>query len=273
MARPQKSGIDYFYFSCDFFTNRKVRKIMKACGPQSVAILSCLLCNIYAGRGAGQGYYMTWDEDESTFDISDQVGVSDGAVSELVKKAIDAEFFHKESFQKFKILTSAAIQEIFFEACKRRETVQYFKKYLLIDVSEYKNAVNVDKNPVNDSGSTQSKVKETKGNESIEGSDAGASTHKSFKKYSEDDFKEAIRVANKDLNLPTKLLHQFFNYWSEKSASGLMKFQLQKTWETKRRLETWRDNQSNFEKNDKTNQGVPKPGVSGPGRSIVFDQA
>lgn len=187
MARPQKNGIDYFYFDCDFFNNRKVRKIMKGCGPQSVAILSCLLCNIYK-----DGYYIEWDNEESTFDIADKIGVSDGAVSELVKKAIDADFFSKKMFEKHKILTSAAIQEIYFDACKRRDVIKYDKRLLLIKVNEYKNAVNVYNNPVNDSGGTQSK-----GNESKEENLGGEPPELiAFKKFQDWQKKNSPRVLN-----------------------------------------------------------------------------
>jgi hypothetical protein len=205
MARPQKTGIDYFYFDCEFFTNRKVRKIMKACGPQSIAILSCLLCNIYRN-----GYYMTWEDEETTFDISDQVGVSDGAVSELVKKAIDADFFSKKMFDKYKVLTSEAVQEIFFDACKRREAIKYSKRLLLIDVSAYSNAINVDRNEINDGDGTQRKGKEIIEDESKVESGASAPPPKSFKKFSEDDFKEDIRTGNGELNLPVTMLHHVF---------------------------------------------------------------
>ena len=259
MGRKQKSGIDYFYFDCDFFDNRKVRKIMKGCGVQSVAILSCLLCNIYK-----QGYYTLWEMDESTFDIADKIGVSDGAVGELVKKAIEADFFSKKLYEKYGILTSEAVQEIYFEACKRRDVIKYDQRFLLISINDYKNAINVNINPVNDSGGTQSKEEEIKVDERKEGSGASAPPPKSFKKFTEDDFKEDIRKANEDLKLPGKMLHHFFRHWSEKSASGLMNFQLKKTWETKRRLETWRENQPKFDNDGNKHSGSHQKGVPQP---------
>lgn len=106
--------------------------------------------------------------------------------------------------------------------------------------------------------------------------DVGASAPppKSFKKFSEEDFKEEIRAGNSELKLPPPMLHQFFRYWSEKSASGLMKFQLEKTWDTKRRLETWRDNQAKFDRNGNKHQGTTgKAGPATAGRSIEFDKA
>ncbi|MCS2285181.1 DUF4373 domain-containing protein [Bacteroides fragilis] len=46
MARPTKQGIEYFSLDVDFFSDIKVRRISKACGPASTSILICLLCNI-----------------------------------------------------------------------------------------------------------------------------------------------------------------------------------------------------------------------------------
>jgi len=43
-------------------------------------------------------------------------------------------------------------------------------------------------------------------------------------------------------------LKSFFNYWSEPNHSGKMRKELQKTWDTKRRLVTWDANESQFTK-------------------------
>lgn len=43
------------------------------------------------------------------------------------------------------------------------------------------------------------------------------------------------------------LIKEFFRYWSEPNKSKTkMKWELQKTWETKRRLQKWRDNEGRF---------------------------
>lgn len=102
-----------------------------------------------------------------------------------------------------------------------------------------------------------------------EESSAGAHPPKSFKKFSEEEFKDDIRNSNP--GLPPQMLHQFFRYWSEKSASGLMKFQLEKTWDTKRRLETWRDNQAKFDRHGNKHQGT-NPSTLSSGRTLQRDQ-
>lgn len=58
-----------------------------------------------------------------------------------------------------------------------------------------------------------------------------------FKDLSEDQFYQAIATYKHDFT--KELLREFFNYWSEKDTKGRMKFQLQKTWELPKRLNTW----------------------------------
>jgi hypothetical protein len=87
-------------------------------------------------------------------------------------------------------------------------------------------------------------IKESKGNESklneINLLPAKADRPKSFKQYSEEEFKNEVAMF-KDL-YPSEMLRKFYLYWIEKSPNGKMKFQLNKTWETKLRLVTWKNN-------------------------------
>lgn len=151
MARPKKQGIDYFPFDVNFFSDVKIRKIARACGSQSTSILICLLCNIYKDNG----YYILWDED-LPFVIADTVGVSEGAVKEVIFKAIQVGFFSKDIYEKYKVLTSYGIQSRFKSAVYKREEIEYIVEYLISDI---RNAVSDSKNQVSDTESTQSKVK------------------------------------------------------------------------------------------------------------------
>lgn len=172
MARPLKNGLDYYPLNVDFFSDIKVRRLIKAGGPQSISILIALLGNIYRD----EGYYMRWDND-LTFLISDLVGVTEGAVMETVNKAVHIGFFHAGLFETYKILTSKGIQARYLEAVSRRRQVFLNKNYLLLDVNAYNNvvlddviddnnSVNVYNNSVNVDRSTQSKGKESKVKES-----------------------------------------------------------------------------------------------------------
>lgn len=168
MARPLKQGLDYYPLDCYFLDDIKIRKILRANGSGSIAVLIDLLSNIYRD----EGYYMQWDDD-ICFLVADKVGTSEASVSEVVKKALQVEFFNQELFKKYKILTSRGIQSRFLEAASRRKEVTLYQEYLLTnEVHEYKNTkivtetelggVNVYNNSVNVDNNEQSKVKESK---------------------------------------------------------------------------------------------------------------
>jgi len=155
MARPVKQGIDYFPFDVDFFQDMKVRKIMKSCGSQSASILIRLLCNIYKE----EGYYILWDEDLPFLISDDLVGVSEGAVTEVILKAIQVGFFDQKQSEENKILTSNGIQNRFKSIVIKRKEVRINSLFL---VNDGNNSINDGNNLVNDCQSTQSKVKERK---------------------------------------------------------------------------------------------------------------
>lgn len=47
-----------------------------------------------------------------------------------------------------------------------------------------------------------------------------------------------------------EMIRRFFNYWTEKNKSGTkMRFEMEKTWETQRRLITWNNNEKQFNRN------------------------
>jgi len=158
MARPTKEGLDYFSFDVDFFDNKKVRKIMRAYGPQSALILTCLLCNIYHKKG----YYTLVDEDLS-FDIADKIGVSEGAVKDTIAKAVQVNFFDQYQFENNKVLTSPEILARYRAGVTKRENVVIREEFTVYSGI---NQVNDTGNEVKDPDNTQSKVKETKVNQS-----------------------------------------------------------------------------------------------------------
>ena len=163
MARPIKQGLDYYPLDVGFLQDVKIRRIMRACGIQSIPVLISLLANIYRN----DGYFLRWSPDMS-FLIADELGVSEGAVTATVDKAVQVDFFNANMYECYGVLTSEGIQSRFFEAASRRREVRYDARFLLINVNVYKNLVNVDNNPVNVDDNPQSKVKESKVNKSKE---------------------------------------------------------------------------------------------------------
>lgn len=173
MARQIKQGIDYYPMDVNFLNDIKVRKVLRGCGAQSMAVILFLLGNIYRD----EGYYMRWDDEEDPFLVSDVVGVSEGAVRETIKKSLQVEFFDSKLFEKESILTSKGIQERFMEATVRRISVNIKAAYWLLDktganmvvekINVYRNSITVDNNSKNVDDNQQSKVKESKVNNNI----------------------------------------------------------------------------------------------------------
>ncbi|CAB1721822.1 DUF4373 domain-containing protein [Lactiplantibacillus plantarum] len=159
MARPIKKGIDYFNLDVDFLRDIKVRKIMRACGNQSIAVLICLLCNIYQD----EGYYMTWDAD-MRFLVADDIGAKESAVQDVVLKASEVGFFDAVMFKQENILTSKRIQENYKLASRQKKDSSILKKYRLPRVSNTDNGVSNVGNEVNNTDNPHSISEQSKSN-------------------------------------------------------------------------------------------------------------
>lgn len=96
----------------------------------------------------GCGYYCEWSDDVALMFVQQpwlSVGVS--AVSEILNSMIKRGILDKDMFEKYGILTSAEIQETYFEAVKRRKGVTAVKEYLLVEVAQkYANVNIIEKN-------------------------------------------------------------------------------------------------------------------------------
>lgn len=158
MARPYKTGLDYFELDCNL--DEKIRLIQAEFGLKGFAVIVLLYKDIYKG----QGYYMSWDEERLLLFMSEN-GVAEGdknLIAEIVRACIRRGIFSDELFRKYQILTSRGIQKRYFNAVARRENVETRKEYLLIKVTQKginvnKNSINVDRNSINADRSTQRK--------------------------------------------------------------------------------------------------------------------
>lgn len=152
MSEPSKQGLTYFPLDVNFLQDIKVKKIRNACHTVGITVLLSLLTSIYRDCG----YYIEWDNDLS-FLIADEFGVSEGAVTETIMKALQVNFFDNDMFKKHKILTSRRIQRTFIKALERRKQIEMIAEFMVIDTKEYKNVIlislsgsnSVDNNPEN----------------------------------------------------------------------------------------------------------------------------
>ena len=114
-----------------------------------------------------EGYYIWWTED-LPFIVADEIGVTEGCVQEVVKRALQVGFFDASMKEKHGILTSAGIQKRFLEVTSRRKAAFLRRDFALISVNVDNNSINVCNNSINVYSNEQSKVKKRKGKESKE---------------------------------------------------------------------------------------------------------
>lgn len=176
MARPQKQGLNYFSFDVSFFSDIKIRKLIKYYGIQAVPIYEILLCHIYES-----GYYLEWDDD-IPFTISEVSHLEEDYICKVIDFLLDVGLFDKAVYKDYHVLTSRSIQDRYISACSlTKRKVSIDAPYLLIEikgdkVSSNTTAVNTEQTlfsseetkvseeetPENSGKSTQIKEKERK---------------------------------------------------------------------------------------------------------------
>lgn len=157
MARPLKQGLDYFPLDVGFLQDMKVRRIIKSCGASAISVLIWLLGSCYRD----EGYYIWWTED-LPFIVADEIGVTEGCVQEVVKRALQVGFFDAGMKEKHGILTSAGIQKRFLEVTSRRKAAFLRRDFALVSINVDNNSINVCNNSINVYNNEQSKVKKSK---------------------------------------------------------------------------------------------------------------
>ena len=171
MSRPQKAGVEYF--PLDVENDDKLDLIEAEFGLTGFAVIVKLYQRIYK-----LGYFCEWN-DEVALLFGKRLGTGGKAVSEIVSAAIRRSLFDEEIYRKYGVLTSRGIQKRYFEIVARRKNVEVEQRYLLVsrdlvpvnvNIMYAETQVNVNtmqtETPENAYRSTQSKVKESKVEES-----------------------------------------------------------------------------------------------------------
>ena len=171
LARPTKTGLEYFPLDVNFLYDIKVRKIIKPLGPEAIGVLVYLLAEIYKDNG----YYISWNDD-ICFLMSDLTGIDEELIKDVVSKALEVGFFNKDKYKKYNILTSKGIQNRYISATEKRKNTNINDDYIIkneqISTNEHtqnnsNTKVNSEETGVNVTESTQSKVKESKVKDNI----------------------------------------------------------------------------------------------------------
>lgn len=114
MARPRKTGLDYFPFDVDFFEDDKITAISVQFGIKGEIAAVKLLCAIYRN-----GYFIEWKESVCIKLLRELPGISESLLEQIVRSLVKWGFFDKALFDTARILTSRGIQRRYFSISRR----------------------------------------------------------------------------------------------------------------------------------------------------------
>lgn len=129
MGRNRKQGLDFFHFDVDFFTDIKVRKLIKYQGGKAVTVYLSLLCMIYK-----EGYYMEWDK-ELPFIISENTGFDEAFIQQVIECCLKLGLVDERLYKSEHVVTSRGIQERYQRICARERRLSTITEYSLIDAA------------------------------------------------------------------------------------------------------------------------------------------
>ncbi|MEG1508874.1 MAG: DUF4373 domain-containing protein [Clostridia bacterium] len=137
MARPTKTGLDYYPRDVGLSDDRKFRSTKQRFGYLSIVCYELLLDFIYSDKG----YYMKIDNlEDLCWDIQ---GKLQGkfcpditTVKDLLNSIVESDLFDEHLFHEKKVLTSKRIQQTFYTATVERIAVEIKKDYWLLSVEQ-----------------------------------------------------------------------------------------------------------------------------------------
>lgn len=181
MARPKKTGLEYFPLDVDIASDEKIEYLEGETGIEGFGIYIKLLAAIYRN-----GYFIPFTKTQLSI-YSRRFFVDKNTLSAVVSVCKNIGLFDEDMFSRFNVLTSHGIQTRYLLASERRQAVDIIQEFCLLDAAEiaknkkirlisapktviaYKNpsshGVNVDNNPAQrelvSAENPQSKVKES----------------------------------------------------------------------------------------------------------------
>ena len=190
MARPIKSGLDYFPHDVGLFADRKFRPLRKKYGYLAPMVYVVILELIYGDKG----YYLDYSDSESVLlDIEERLSGKYQPEAEtleiLICDLVAQGLLSHDHFER-QILTSKRIQVSYYKATVDRkevfvdpdiwildaeEMLKHSKRHPLLNsmgisasdgVNRSNNSINRSNNSVNRSNNPQSKVEESKAKQS-----------------------------------------------------------------------------------------------------------
>lgn len=115
MARPRRTGLDYFPLDVDFFGDRKIKTLKGKFGSDGITFYLYILCEIYKDAG----YYLKCDDDFQ-YSASTDLNMGHEKIGLMLNFLLSRSLLDSKLFQSDKVLTSHGIQARYQEAIKER---------------------------------------------------------------------------------------------------------------------------------------------------------
>ncbi len=139
MARPLKRGLDYFPLDVDFFDQEEIFCLGAELGPMAEFVALRLLAAIYR-----KGYFLVWNAMSRSV-LARKMELTGEFLDQVVNRLVEMGFFDAALFASDSVLTSKQIQEVYFEATKRRR-INKPEEYPYLLLLSTKTPINVDNN-------------------------------------------------------------------------------------------------------------------------------
>lgn len=175
MSRPKKTGLSYFPFDVDFFSDTKIKRLHAKFGTNGISIYIFLLCEIYR-----RGYYIGYDDDTVT-DIAFEFNLSENLTRQIMNYLFSRSLLvmiESKLAVPVKVITAKSVQLRYQEAKKGAkrdiyvdERIWLLKKeetepFIKMHPSENNSGKNYSYSEKNDSKSEKNHTKESKVKES-----------------------------------------------------------------------------------------------------------
>lgn len=131
MARPRKTGLDYFPFDVDFFDDEKIVAIAGEFGLKGEITAVKLLCAVYRN-----GYFIEWSDMLRMKMLRSLPGISPELLDQIVARLVKWGFFDKTLFDSVRVLTSKGIQRRFLNSSRKRISYMQEKPYWIVSAPE-----------------------------------------------------------------------------------------------------------------------------------------
>jgi len=137
-----QSGLRYFSFDVDFFSDKKIKMLKARHGVKGVMLYIWLLCEIYKN-----GYYLKLDDDYEYL-ISNELNMSAGEIKQVMKFLAERSMFDNTLFRSDNVVTSPGIQKRFQldidgMSKKSLKSLQIVRKFWLLSEGETQGFIKV----------------------------------------------------------------------------------------------------------------------------------